>query len=238
MGATVTLRANPSVADAVAAFLAAADLAEGSRRVYRGTLEAFAAAVGPACPRPPPAAAGPHPAVGRRLPAHRPGAAELPPRRRAVLRHHRLDTAPAAALRAHPPRRGRRRAAAAGGQEPPPQLAFPGDLHPSRPRGGGAPDRRHRSGPAASLSTQQPASDGRPSSPNPTAAICSTARGTRGSSASGASVRGLCPSIPSHGARCAGCVLACPRRVLVSMSFARRVGRWPAAQLRSPAVHP
>jgi site-specific recombinase XerD len=50
MGATVTLRAGPSVADAVAAFLAAADLAEGSRRVYRGTLEAFAAAVGAARP--------------------------------------------------------------------------------------------------------------------------------------------------------------------------------------------
>jgi integrase/recombinase XerD len=50
MGEAVTLRAGPTVADAAAAFLVAADLAEGSRRVYRGTLEAFAAAVGAARP--------------------------------------------------------------------------------------------------------------------------------------------------------------------------------------------
>lgn len=46
MGEAVTLRASPTMGDAVAAFLTAATLAEGSRRVYRGTLEAFAAAAG------------------------------------------------------------------------------------------------------------------------------------------------------------------------------------------------
>jgi integrase len=51
---------------------------------------------------------GPHPGIGRHLPAHRPGPTVLPARRVPVQAgHRRSNAAPAAALPADPPRRGR-----------------------------------------------------------------------------------------------------------------------------------
>jgi integrase len=86
---------------------------------------------------------GPRTGGGRSVPAHRPGAAVLPPRAGALRAGDwRVDTAPAAPLRAHAPGRGQRRVAAADGQEPPHQPAVAAEVRAARRRRRREADRR------------------------------------------------------------------------------------------------